>query len=364
MRRLLIPGATAIALFASFAASAQTRPPLPALVLAQMRALDARCVAAGGRPGSARYVFAQDFTGDGLLDYLVSEGDYACTGRPALFRNEGQATIELLVTDRANVARRHYAERVLAYRIVAGTPVKLQVARSGAACGAGAAPGARCATQLAWNGSGFGDATQAAEAPPPATPAAAGEAAFLARCRADLVRRDASAARWADQECRTRWGHVVAAGPAAARLLAAIPAPSAARPSLAALRQQMSGVTWAPHSSALATGRLGSLEVTIAGRAQPEKIGVNWAKQAAEIPYDIPQAMRERGATVTETACEKTGVGAGTRSYAGVTPAGGRFTLTLEQQTAPLGSMMSYYDAWVTLDGRHPARGSTSGCDF
>ena len=40
-----------------------------------MNALDARCAAAGGRPGTARYVIVQDFTGDGVLDYLLSEGD-------------------------------------------------------------------------------------------------------------------------------------------------------------------------------------------------------------------------------------------------------------------------------------------------
>ena len=55
-------------------AGAQTRPPIPAVVLTHMDTLDQRCTAAGGRPTNARYVHAQDFTGDGRLDYLLSEG--------------------------------------------------------------------------------------------------------------------------------------------------------------------------------------------------------------------------------------------------------------------------------------------------
>jgi hypothetical protein len=38
-------------------------------------------------------VIAQDFTGDGLIDYLLSEGDYRCTRRPGLFRKDGQARL-------------------------------------------------------------------------------------------------------------------------------------------------------------------------------------------------------------------------------------------------------------------------------
>ncbi|MBX3484082.1 hypothetical protein, partial [Phenylobacterium sp.] len=162
-------------LLAATAATAQPRPAIPAVVLTHMNALDSRCVAAGGRPGGGRYVFAQDFTGDGRVDYLLSEGDYACAGRPGLFRQDGQARVDIFVTDAANNARRVYSDTLLAYRLIAGTPVKVQIARRGAACGAGATAATQCAAQLAWNGQGFGEGVSVSDsardaAAPPAAP--------------------------------------------------------------------------------------------------------------------------------------------------------------------------------------------------
>ena len=87
-------------------ALAQARPPIPSVVLDHMNALDRRCAAAGGRAGAGRYVVAQDFTGDGRLDYLLSEGDYDCVGRPGLFRKGGAARVDLFVVDARNAARR------------------------------------------------------------------------------------------------------------------------------------------------------------------------------------------------------------------------------------------------------------------
>jgi len=116
---------------------AQARPPVPKVVLDHMDELDRRCVAAGGRAGAGRFVVAQDFTGDGRLDYLLSEGDYDCLGRPGLFRPGGVGRVDIFVVDARNAARRVYSDRLVGYRVLAGKPAKVQIARQGAACGAG-----------------------------------------------------------------------------------------------------------------------------------------------------------------------------------------------------------------------------------
>lgn len=360
-------------------ASAQARPPpVPPLVLAHMNDLDTRCRAAGGRPGQGRFVIAQDFTGDGRLDYLVSEGDYACTGRPGLFRPGGEARVDIYVANARGQVLRAWSDNLIAYRIVAGQPTRVQIAKRGAACGASAAPSAQCAAQLAWNSSTFGAAVsvgagassapaQALASAGPATDPAAAMPGFLARCRREYIAREASATRWADQQCQDDWKRVVASGPAAEALLAALPGPGQ-RPTLADIRSRATGVRWAARPASggeLATGQIGGLSVDVEGRGLlPASIGVSWMKVGAEIPYDLPGALRARGATITEVACEKLGVGEGGRVYAGAAPGKAPFVLTVDQRTAPTGDANSYYSARVSLDGRAAPRGSTTGCDF
>lgn len=359
--------------------AAQTRPPIPAVVLTHMNSLDSRCTAAGGRPGNGRYVIAQDFTGDGLLDYLLSEGDYDCTGRPGLFRQNGEARVDIFVTDRTNNARRVYSDTLAAYRVLAGRPAKVQIARKGAACGAGAAANVQCAAQLAWNGQSFGEAVsvnnaagtpipgQASPTPAGTSDAAGTQSAFLAGCRADLVRRDASAARWADGECLDRWQRTVASGSVADMLLAVLPASAAERPTLATVRQRAAGVRWTAKAepTTLATGRLGELDVGIEGRGTPQTVFVRWRKTGVDVlPYDVAGAMRARGVTLTEMSCEQLGPGAGIRHYAGTAPGRAPFTLAVDQQPSATGAMLAYYFASVTLDGRHPRQGPKAGCNF
>lgn len=340
-----------------------------------MSDLDARCNAAGGKPGSGRYIIAQDFTGDGLLDYLLSEGDYDCTGRQGLFRENGQARVDIFVTDRTNAARRVYSDTLIGYRVLTGRPTRVQIARKGVLCGAGTPPQGQCAAQLAWNGTSFGEAASvtrpggsgaaASVALPQPSPRAISEAGFLANCRANLISRDASAARWADQECRTNWQKVVASGPAADMFLAVLPA-GGGKPSLSETKQRAAGVRWGAQSTppALATGKLGKLDIAIQGRGTPDTVSANWTMVGAEIPYDIPEALSARGVSIMEVSCEKVGAGAGTRTYAGISPGQVPFALIVDQQTAPLGHMQSYYTATISLAAGHPDRGSTAGCNF
>lgn len=380
-RCMIVLGAWGLSL--SWPSGAVAQPAIPSVVLTHMQSLDARCAAAGGREGPGRYVMAQDFTGDGRLDYLLSEGDYNCVGRPGLFRKDGQARVDIFVTDARGQARRVYSDVLFGYRVVAGRPAKVQVARRGAACGGGAGPQAQCAAQLEWNGAGFGEGVSVARAspgapaavsrppaavPPPASaPVAAGatEADFLARCRRDLVRRDASAARWADGECRGAWGRVVASGPAADLLISAVPR-AGERATLAGVRAAATGVRWAarPGARQLASGTLGELAVGVTGAGQPAEVSVSWQKVGAEVPYDVAEALRVRGARVDLAACQKLGVGEGERAYAVSLPGRAPFGLTVFQRTAPTGNAWSSYSAAVSLDGRQPARGATGDCDF
>lgn len=361
-------------------------PPVPPVVLDHMNDLDRRCRAAGGRPDGGRFVFAQDFTGDGRLDYLLSEGDYACGGKPGLFRPGGQARVDIYVADARGQVLRNYSDTLIAYRLLAGRPTKVQIARRGAACGPAATPSTQCATQLAWNGRSFGQGVAvssggsgaaAAQAPAPAAPGAAsagvaagggaaGEAAFLVRCRRAYVSADASAARWADGQCKDDWKKVVASGPAADALLAAVPAPGV-RPTLADLRQRMAAVRWSPRPAAptaMASGQLGPFTVSIEGRGAPASVNAAWSAVGQPIAYDVVEALRQRGASLTLAACEKLGTGEGQRVFAAQAPGRAPFTLTIDQREAPTGNANSYYSATATLDGRTPPRGQTSGCDF
>lgn len=358
---------------------AQSPPPIPAVVMDHIQDLDARCRAAGGRPGKGRYVFARDFTGDDRLDYLVSEGDYDCGGRPGLFRPDGVARVDIYVTDGRNAARRVYSDRLIAYRLLAGKPVQVQIARRGAACGPGSVPTTQCAAQLAWNGEGFGEGVSVSDAtakvPTPASepsgPAggatavgltlqADAQARFLVECRAAYLARSADAARWADEQCAGDWNKVVASGPAADALLAAIPAKPGEAVSVAMLRKRLVQVRWAgkPESNRVsASGALGDLAVSVSGSPNAASVGVSWMAIGAEPPYDVVGAMRARGVTVTEVRCEDLGAGEWQRVFAAEAPGRAAFGLEIGQRTAPTANANSYYAASVSLAGKPPAPG-------
>src|SRR5690606_34678920 len=141
-----------------------------------------------------------------------------------------------------------------------------------------------------------------------------------------------SAARWADGQCKEDWQRVVAAGPAAEAMLAVLPA-QGERPALTAVKQRAAGVRWAARAEQghAASGTLGGLGVYVEGAPAPAEFSVGWSKIGEMIPYDVPGALRARGVTVTEAACEKLGTGEGSRTSAGTAACRGPFTLTIFQ---------------------------------
>jgi hypothetical protein len=104
--------------------------------------------------------------------------------------------------------------------------------------------------------------------------------------------------------------------------------------------------------------------VSVEGKPLPSAMQVSWTKVGELIPYDVVNAMRVRGATLTEMSCEKTGVGEGSRVYAGRIPDRAPFTLTVDLRTAPVAMATSYYNVRAGLDGRQPPRGSATDCEF
>ncbi len=136
-----------VMLGAATAAQAQS---VPEPIKARVNELVAQCVRAGGQlgqmTGQGQFVIPRDFTGDGRTDFVISEGNFPCTGKPTLFRADGLARVELWVAD-GQTARLGFADRLLAYRVLDGRPAKLQIARRAPACGGPA----RCGDELRWN---------------------------------------------------------------------------------------------------------------------------------------------------------------------------------------------------------------------
>lgn len=377
-------------LAASVPASAQGVVPEP--IKARVNELVARCAQAGGTLGSmqgqGRFVIPADFSGDGRTDFLVSEANVPCVGKPNLFREGGAGRLELWLGNGSD-ARLAFADRVIAFRVLNGPPAKLQIARSGAAC---AGP-ARCGDELRWNAaaSRFDEvatdgrkiaarpatgaqavaqtaaptSTGAAAPAGPIPPVVAGaDARFKAACRAAILAEKPQRTDWIDPECAEQWKRVIASQPAAEALLRAVPGGPGSAPTLADLRQRMTGVRWAPRAAQgdLASGQLGGFGISVSGKARPETASVNWSAVGAEPALDIPAAFAARGANLTLTSCEKTGTGEGERFWSVAFPGRPAFELNVTQRTAPTGNAWSYYNAIVRLDGT-PARKGPTRCE-
>lgn len=178
----------AAAAVAAAPASAQTPRP-PPTVAQKITVMNTACGVAGGRPGGGAYIFVYDFTGDGVNDYLLSEGNYNCIGKPSAFRANGKAVVEIYVANGADAPRGFY-EVVRGYRILDGRPRSVQVVREGAACGPGA-QGA-CTVTLRWDAASrrfvTGPATSsAAPQPAPNASAPAGGVLTAAEVKSQIV---------------------------------------------------------------------------------------------------------------------------------------------------------------------------------
>lgn len=375
----------ALALIMAGAAASAHAQSVPEPVKARVNALVAQCAAAGGQlgpmTGQGQFVIPRDFNGDGRTDFLISEGNFPCTGKPTLFRPDGLARVELWLGEGPN-ARLAFADRLLAFRVLDARPAVLQIARRSPACGGPS----RCGDELRWNATSRSfeevptdgrkvsarpatgaDSNTAAPIPTAAAPAAGippiqpgADAAFKARCRKEtLAQSGPAAAKWVDGHCAQQWARAVAAQPLAQAMLAAVntgPGP------VDTLRRAMPMVRWAnrPEQGMLASGRIGSYAVGLGGKGRADSVSVAWAQVGAEIPIDVPTALEARGAQLALTACDKLGAGEGERVWSVTFPGRKPFALTVSQRTAPTGDANSSYSAEAALDGRAPRRGPTA----
>lgn len=374
-----------IGLLASGApALAQQAPPQVAARIAQ---LDQACQRAGGRPVAKPYVLVHDFTGDQRPDFLVSEGDYECAGRPGLFQANNQAFIEIYVTDARNNAQRAYRQQVRAYRVLNTTPRTVQIALAAPAC-----PGGQnlCGFTLAFNSQtaafvaqpvGQAAPSQASAAPPAASPApataraGAGEtqADYLARCQREMIAADPNSRRWAADTCKEQWGVIAASGPAAEALIAVAAARTSGPLTPAQVKAALPAVRWSAKAGpgGNTTGTLGKLEAVIDAKAG--EVGFNWMAVGEPVAFDVYEALKVRGVSLTLVACQAFGLSEQTRIYrmtvAGQAPAG----LTIARREAPTAAATSYYGASLdfvrppatlpAIRARAPQDGWQATCD-
>ncbi|MBU1374336.1 MAG: hypothetical protein KKE02_21690 [Alphaproteobacteria bacterium] len=346
-------------LVAGLASPALAQGNAPPQVAAKIAQLDQACQRAGGRPVAKPYVLVHDFTGDARPDFLISEGDYACAGRPGIFQTNNQAFIEIYVTDARNNAQRVYRQQVRAYRVLNTTPRTVQIALTAPACANGQA---MCGLTLAFNPQtgGFtaepvGPAQATAPATPPA-PVATGaretEAQFMVRCQREMIAKNPQARKWAADSCKEGWGMAAAAGPLADALIAVATARTAGPLSLAQIKAATPGVRWSakPGPGGNGVGALGKFDAAIDMKAG--SISFGWSAIGEPPPYDVAEALRVRGVALTLVACQSFGISEQTRIYrmtaAGQTPA----ALTVANRAAPSASASSFYSA--ALDVARP----------
>jgi hypothetical protein len=210
----------------------------------------------------------------------------------------------------------------------------------------------------------------AAPTPRPAPPAAAppvvaapveGEAAFFARCQADYAARYPGA-RGAAETCREGWSRARAAMPAADSLLVL----AGTAPDVGTARAQVASAAWSarPSRGDLATGRSGAWQVALRGRGVVDQVVFSWSRTGGESPFDVVEALRLRGATVTEVACERLGVGERSSRYRVEAPPRAPFALAVYDRAAPTANALSTYGVTLDLRAPAPARAARpAGCD-
>ena len=160
-------------------------------------------------------------------------------------------------------------------------------------------------------------------------------AAYLARCRTEVMAAYPTPRAQADSICQSNWEMIVASGPMADVLLGAAP-PAGGKFDPAATKAKA------------ASARLG--EVT--ARVSPTGIALSWFKNGEPIPFRLDEALKVRGTPPAMIACLSFGAGEGTTVYR-VSPVGkAPFVLTIAQRSAAVASQSSDYSATADFSGK------------
>lgn len=177
------------------------------------------------------------------------------------------------------------------------------------------------------------------------------QADYLAACTAAMIAENPRAGEWAPAQCQQQWEMVVAAGPMAEAILAAVPVSGATDP--ASLRARLAMVQWdaRPEGTLIASGRLGrDLSVQV-DRAGPN-LNFYWSEAGAAIPYDVLGALRARGAEVSMLGCYALGMGENNEAYRVAAPGRAPFALSVYGRMAPTANANSFYNVGAGLSGQ------------
>lgn len=180
--------------------------------------------------------------------------------------------------------------------------------------------------------------------------AAGSQSDYIARCTADMIAQNPRAGEWAPAQCQQQWETVVASGPMAEAILAAVPVSGAADP--ATLRARLAMVQWdaRPEGTLAASGRLGADLSVQVDRAGPS-LNFLWSEAGQPIPYNIVEALSGRGAEVSMVGCYALGMGENNESYRVVAPGREPFALSVYGREAPTASANAFYNVGADLSG-------------
>jgi|CXWL01.1.fsa_nt_gi hypothetical protein len=175
------------------------------------------------------------------------------------------------------------------------------------------------------------------------------QSAFVARCTRELIAANPQSRTWAPGQCEQDWQKVVAAGPMADAILAAVPAPGE-RVAGAQVRARVSSVQWAgrPEGTLVAQGRLGESDVQV----EAATMNFFWDRAGEPIPFDVLNALRGRAADVVMIGCAMLGVGETNQVYRVTAPGRAPFQLSVYGREAPTANANAFYNVGVTLNGQ------------
>ncbi|WP_162232716.1 hypothetical protein [Sphingomonas sanxanigenens] len=360
---------------------------MPQQVQARIADLDARCRAAGGRPNPRPYLFIHDYSGDGVPDYLLSEGRYGCTGQEGVFRVVGASVLEIFVTEPDGAAFSAWRSIVAGYRLVQHTPLLVQVVKVGQACGASPL----CGYQLRYDAAGrrfdavpvSGAQAKGAAAPPasggnrpviapaPAAPAPRSQAEMLAECRAERQRAGLPAGD-IKQTCGAHWSRIVASRPVARAMIGLLQRAPAALQGVAAAKAALPTVRWAPRNdppvapqTIAANGNLGDFHVAIGGGGRIETAAFSWQESGGVGAFEVPAALRAEGLSATRIACGSGGDAFGdseSEMFAVGAPGWPPVALEINRRIPALGGQIGWYNA-ILRAGPVPTLASLRGAN-
>jgi hypothetical protein len=372
MERSLATSVAALALIlvSGCRASADVAQSGPPEVMARIAGLDARCKAAGGTPIPNAYVLVHDYTGDGRPDFLISEGNYNCSGQPELFRPGGQSVVEVYMAKADGHAASVYQGTLAGYRLVQRTPTLIQIARSGATCGAKSP----CGFDLVWNAAAsrleeapVGTAAKRASAAPP--PAALEEvvpgaltpitrAQFVSACALEFKGSGTSAKDIASA-CAFRYTDTLRSLPLAHAMFALRKLPPEQR-TYAGIKAALPTVRGWSINKPTGPGQVAGAqaqffpEVSLLLPASGPVGSVSWEWNDHDMfPYDVPGALRLAGAKVTEYACASGGEtnfgDEKTLQYRVEAPGLAPFAVSMSGRNGAMGGQMAYWSIGLAL---------------